>query len=56
MSGFEKIIGYESIKEELRWYCDILKNPKKYKDLGVVGLRGVMLAGDPGMGKSLMYL
>ena len=54
MANFGQIIGYENIKEELKWYCDILKNPKRYKALGVVGPRGVLLEGEPGVGKSLM--
>ena len=54
MSEFEQIIGYENIKEELKWYCDILKNPKKYKALGVSGPSGLLLYGQPGVGKSLM--
>ena len=29
MANFGQIIGYENIKEELKWYCDILKNPKR---------------------------
>ena len=54
MRAFDQIIGYENIKEELRWYCDILKYPKKYKALGVSGPSGLLLYGEPGVGKSLM--
>ena len=54
MCEFDKIIGYENIKEELRWYSDILKHPKKYQALGVTGPSGLLLYGDPGVGKSLM--
>ena len=54
MSAFDQIIGYENIKEELKWYSDILKNPKKYKALGVSGPSGLLLYGEPGVGKSLM--
>ena len=54
MSAFDKIIGYENIKEELKWYSDILKNPVDYEKLGVSGPNGLLLYGDPGVGKSMM--
>ena len=54
MSAFDQIIGYENIKQELKWYGDILKNPKKYKALGVSGPSGLLLYGEPGVGKSMM--
>jgi len=54
MSAFDQIIGYENIKEELKWYSDILKNPKNYEKLGVSGPSGLLLYGDPGVGKSMM--
>ena len=54
MSAFDKIIGYESIKKELRMLCDILKDPDKYQKLGVEAPRAIMLDGEPGVGKSLM--
>ena len=54
MSAFDKIIGYENIKEELKWYSDILKNPAYYEKLGVNGPNGLLLYGDPGVGKSMM--
>jgi cell division protease FtsH len=54
MSEFDKVIGYEDIKLELKRYCDILKNPEKYRKLGVQTPRGVLMYGNPGLGKSLM--
>lgn len=54
MSAFDKVIGYEEIKLELRRYADILKNPDKYAKLGVNMPSGLMLYGEPGLGKSLM--
>ena len=53
MSEFDKIIGYESIKEELKRYCDTMKNPETYRNLGVRAPRGVLLYGEPGIGKTL---
>ncbi len=54
MNRFEEIIGYDNIKAEVRRYCDVLKNINKYKALGVDTPRGLILYGDPGVGKSLM--
>ena len=54
MSAFDKIIGYEDIKAELIRFCDVLKNPEKYEKLGVTIPRGILLAGEPGLGKTLM--
>ncbi len=54
MSEFDKILGYENTKLELERLSDILKNPSKYKRLGVSIPSGLMLVGDPGLGKTLM--
>ena len=54
MRELDKVIGYESIKNELYRIIDILQNPEKYKALGVSAPRGIMLGGDPGIGKTLM--
>lgn len=53
-SAFGKIIGYEGIKEELLRICDSLKYPEKYRELGAVPPRGVILYGEPGLGKTEM--
>ena len=54
MKAFEKIIGYEDEKLELKRICDILRNTDKYKKLGVTTPRGLLLHGGPGVGKTLM--
>ena len=51
---FEKVIGYESIKTELERIADIITNPEKYRALGVNTPGGVLLFGNPGLGKTLM--
>ncbi len=54
MSEFDKIIGYEAIKMELRRFCDVLRNPGRYEKLGVKMPSGILLSGEPGLGKTLM--
>ncbi len=52
MSAFDKIIGYDTIKDELRQICDMVKNPALYKRLGAKLPRGVLLYGEPGLGNA----
>lgn len=54
MSEFDKIIGYKDVKVELIRLCDVIKNEEKYKALGVSPIGGLLLNGQPGVGKTLM--
>ena len=54
MSEFDKIIGYEKVKNELMQICDMLKNPELYAKLGAKMSHGLLIDGEPGLGKSLM--
>ena len=51
---FADVAGNEAAKQDLTEIVDFLKNPKKYEKLGAKIPRGVLLAGDPGTGKTLM--
>ena len=51
---FNDVAGNEAAKQDLAEIVDFLKNPKKYEKLGAKIPRGVLLAGDPGTGKTLM--
>ena len=51
---FDDVAGNESAKQDLSEIVDFLKNPQKYEKLGAKIPRGVLLAGDPGTGKTLM--
>lgn len=54
MSEFDKIIGYEDVKKELKLICDTLKNPEKYKQPGKNRSGGLILSGRHGVGKTFM--
>ena len=54
MKEFEKIIGYSAVKKELKQIADILKNDKVYSELGITKPNGLLLYGEPGVGKTLM--
>ncbi len=51
---FKDVAGNEAAKQDLAEIVDFLKNPKKYEKLGAKIPRGVLLAGAPGTGKTLM--
>ncbi len=51
---FKDVAGNESAKQDLTEIVDFLKEPKKYERLGAKIPRGVLLAGEPGTGKTLM--
>jgi cell division protease FtsH len=52
--SFENVAGIEEVKEELVEVVDFLKNPKKYRAAGARIPKGVLLAGAPGTGKTLL--
>ena len=54
MKEFNKVIGYDAVKNELIRICDILVNSEKYKKFGVKAPQGLLLYGEPGVGKTLM--
>ena len=54
MNAFERIIGYDSIKNELIQICDMIHNKDVYEKLGAKLPQGVLIHGEPGLGKTLM--
>lgn len=54
MSAFDRVIGYEAIKTELKQVCDMTRNPEVYEKLGARMPRGILLDGAPGLGKTLL--
>jgi cell division protease FtsH len=51
---FADVAGIEEAKQELLEVVDFLRNPDKYRKLGARIPRGVLLAGAPGTGKTLL--
>ncbi|MBE6688278.1 MAG: AAA family ATPase [Ruminococcaceae bacterium] len=52
--SFDKVIGAEDAKKELKYFAEYLRNPKKYIGTGVRAPRGVLLYGPPGTGKTML--
>jgi len=52
--SLDKIVGLESVKDELRYYLDFIKNREKYKKWNVKLPKGILLIGPPGTGKTLL--
>jgi cell division protease FtsH len=51
---FEDVAGIDEAEEELVEIVDFLKNPDKYRRLGAMIPKGVLLSGPPGTGKTLL--
>lgn len=56
MSAFVKIIGYDKIKTELMQISDMIHRPDAYAALGARMPKGLLLDGEPGLGKTLMAM
>lgn len=51
---FADVAGLDEPKKDLQDIINYLKNPTKYRDLGVRPPRGVIMVGPPGSGKTLL--
>lgn len=51
---FDDVIGADSAKEELRFFIDYLKNPRRFTALGLKPPKGILLYGPPGTGKTMI--
>jgi len=51
---FADVAGIDEVKTELMEVVDFLRNPEKYRRLGATIPKGVLLAGAPGTGKTLL--
>lgn len=46
--------GMDEVKDEIQEIIHMLKNPAKYEDAGAKLIRGILLVGKPGTGKTLL--
>lgn len=51
---FSDVIGAGDAKDELMYFVDFLKNPKKFLASGVSAPKGILLYGPPGTGKTML--
>ncbi|MFZ5975765.1 MAG: AAA family ATPase [Bacillota bacterium] len=51
---FADVIGAGEAKEELQFFINYLKNPKKFSAQGLKPPKGILLYGPPGTGKTLL--
>jgi cell division protease FtsH len=51
---FADVAGIDEVKAEVQEIVDFLKNPDRYRRLGAVIPKGVLLTGPPGTGKTLL--
>jgi cell division protease FtsH len=51
---FDDVAGIDEVKAEINEIVDFLKDPDKYRRLGARAPKGVLLAGAPGTGKTLL--
>src|SRR5215813_2212072 len=51
---FEDVAGIDEVEAEINEVVDFLRDPEKYRRLGARAPKGVLLAGAPGTGKTLL--
>jgi cell division protease FtsH len=51
---FADVAGIDEVEDEVAEIVDFLKNPDRYRRLGAIVPKGVLLAGPPGTGKTLL--
>ena len=52
--NLKKVVGLETVKNEIKYYMDFINNKNKYIEWNVKLPKGIMLIGPPGTGKTLL--
>ncbi len=52
--SFSDVYGAEAAKAELQYIVNWLREPRKYRDMGLRPPRGILLYGPPGTGKTML--
>lgn len=51
---FDDVVGAQQAKDELQFFIEYLKNPKRFSAQGIKPPKGVLLYGPPGTGKTML--
>lgn len=51
--GFDDIVGYEEVKEQFKEISKYIKNKSHFEDNELTVPRGILLTGEPGVGKTM---